>query len=135
MIGGHQRIAAFESIKPNVVIETRLDSPDRVGTVAYGYVEVNGVRYSFREVDWDEQRERLAMVAANKHGGDWDSEMLYDILRELNPETLSLVGFEEVELASLRPPDPPASFPRFDENIPIQHKCPSCGYQWSGKAA
>ena len=30
---------------------------------------------------------------------------------------------------------PPEDFPEFDENIDTEHKCPKCGYAWSGKAS
>ena len=29
---------------------------------------------------------------------------------------------------------PPGEFPEVDGNIPTEHKCPKCGYEWSGKA-
>jgi hypothetical protein len=28
---------------------------------------------------------------------------------------------------------PPEEFPEFDEDIETEHKCPKCGYEWSGK--
>lgn len=31
-------------------------------------------------------------------------------------------------------PDPPGDFPEFDGDIPTDHRCPKCGYEWSGKA-
>lgn len=29
----------------------------------------------------------------------------------------------------------PDQFPEFDEDIPTQHRCPKCNYEWSGKAS
>ncbi len=66
---------------------------------------------------------------------------LRDILAELkgadfDPE---LAGFDEAALAELladaAEPTAPEDFPEVDENIPIDHQCPKCGYQWSGKPA
>jgi len=28
----------------------------------------------------------------------------------------------------------PAAFPEYDESIETDHRCPKCGYEWSGKA-
>lgn len=33
------------------------------------------------------------------------------------------------------PPAPPDDFPEFDESIETEHKCPKCGYAWSGKSS
>jgi hypothetical protein len=49
--------------------------------------------------------------------------------------------YAEHELAALLAHDTasvvesPDSFPAFDESIPTEHRCPSCGYSWSGKSS
>lgn len=30
-------------------------------------------------------------------------------------------------------PQPPAEFKAYDEDLKVEHRCPSCGYEWSGK--
>jgi hypothetical protein len=102
LAGGNQRVTTFMS-DPElpVVITNRLAKPDRTGTVAYGHVEMHGTRFSYREVDWDERRELAANVAANKHGGEWDTEELTKILQELSegdPQKIALTGFEPGDL-------------------------------------
>lgn len=102
LVGGHQRLTAWEN-RADVTITETLSKPDRVGTVAYGFVQIDGTRYAYREVDWDENRERAANIAANKHGGEFDDKMLMDIVRNLDtkkPES-SAIGFDAKELAEL----------------------------------
>jgi len=77
---------------------------------------------------------------------------------------LSLVGFNDLELSSLMSGEglpsstaddngseddddedsdggesaeklPPEEFPEVDDNIETDHRCPSCGYEWSGKTS
>jgi hypothetical protein len=102
LVGGHQRLTAWEN-RANVTITETLKKPDRVGTVAYGFVQIDGTRYAYREVDWDENRERAANLAANKHGGEFDDAKLMEIVRNLDtakPES-SAIGFDPKELAVL----------------------------------
>src|SRR2546430_1856562 len=66
LVGGHQRIAAFRESEIPAIITQRLNKPDRTGTTAYGHIEMFGTRYSYREVDWDEQKELSANIAANQ---------------------------------------------------------------------
>lgn len=33
------------------------------------------------------------------------------------------------------PVQPPEEFPEYGEGIPVEHTCPRCGYQWSGKTS
>jgi hypothetical protein len=102
LVGGHQRLSAFDD-SAKVTITHALKKPDAVGTVAYGFVEMNGTRYSYREVDWNQNRERAANIAANKHGGEFDDALVTQIIRELDvnaPESAS-IGFDADELAKI----------------------------------
>lgn len=108
LVGGHQRIEAFVDknakgdYKGKVVIEERLAKPDKCGTVAWGYVEIDGARHGYREVDWDENTEKAANIAANRHGGEFQEEELAEIIKELdgNIDT-ELLGFDSSELDAL----------------------------------
>jgi hypothetical protein len=100
LVGGHQRVSAFEAAKVSVSIDTRLAKADRTGTTAYGHIEMFGTRYSYREVDWDEHREAAANIAANQHGGEFDWELVADITRDLAVER-DLLGFSAEELENL----------------------------------
>ena len=67
---------------------------------------------------------------------EWDEELLafeLDGLRDLGFDMAS-IGFAPGELNDLigTPNTGPGEFPVVDENIETEHKCPKCGYAWSG---
>lgn len=99
LVGGHQRI---KCLPPDAVIEKKdLKEKTKTGTVAHGHIIIYGERYTYREVDWDEAREKAANIAANKHGGDWDDDKLADLLRGLSEMPgfdIDLIGFDSKEL-------------------------------------
>ncbi len=135
LVGGHQRQKAIPT-DAKITIETQFAKPTPNGTVAEGFVLVGGERFRYREVNWPPKKERLAMLAANQHGGEWETDQLANLLSEMDVAGRLLAGFDEEEtnrlLASITAP---ADFPVVDENLPIEHKCPKCGYKWSGKPA
>ena len=104
LAGGHQRGKALPDAP--ITITREYAEPTRSGTVAEGYVEINGERFSIRFVDWDEQTEHAANVAANKHGGSFDNEKLREIMLELDHHNfdLDLTGFSLDELDILMAP-------------------------------
>ena len=101
MIGGHQRVKILGELP--VTVLRRFDPPTARGTVAEGFVEYQGERFIYREVRWTLRTEQAAMLAANKHGGDWDLDLVADLLGELRNEELdmALTGFGESELSRL----------------------------------
>lgn len=134
LVGGHQRVKLLGDAP--VTIVKAYKRPTKRGTTAEGFVTHDGERFTYRIVDWDENTERGAMIAANKHGGEWDTHRLKEILAGLREDAfeMDLTGFNPAELARiLKEPTSPETFPTFDTNLPIQHKCPKCGYAWSGK--
>lgn len=101
LVGGNQRTELF-SEQPEAIVRIveRLDEPNDVGTVAWGYVEFGGDRYSYREVDWPDEMVREASVKANKLGG----EFAFDILLEHHEiEELIDFGFEAWEFKAHAP--------------------------------
>jgi ParB-like chromosome segregation protein Spo0J len=90
-----------------------------------------------------ETQRRAYVIADNKLAlnAGWDEEMLgleLADLRELDFD-LDLTGFDADEIErALNPPErddtPPEDFGEVDENIDTEHKCPKCGYRWSGKS-
>lgn len=98
LVGGHQRTKVLGSAP--VEITKRYETATANGTVAEGFVIFEGERYTYREVSWDEHTENAAMIAANKHGGDWDFPMLSTLLLELDTGAfdLALTGFSAQEL-------------------------------------
>lgn len=92
-----------------------------------------------------EQR-RAYIIADNQLAlnAGWDTELLQIEVAALNLADfdLALLGFDEDRIASLLDPEgidkgepdrSPEDFPEVDDDIETDHRCPSCGYEWSGK--
>lgn len=97
LIGGHQRI---KNIDADCKI-TKKPYTDKTGTVALGYIEAESGRMTYREVDWSEEKEKKANIAANKHGGEFDDDLLKELLDDLkleDPLDIELIGFDEIPL-------------------------------------
>src|SRR4051812_43912555 len=71
LVGGHQRREIFDP-ESVVTITKKFSKPTKTGTVAEGFVEFNGEKFSYREVYWDAHLEKAANIAANKGAGEWD---------------------------------------------------------------
>lgn len=106
LVGAHQRA----TLEPDaeVIITKRYDPPDELGTVAEGYVDAGGgVRIPYREVHWQEEGKHLAaVVAANKHGGEWDRQKLAEVIvriDELNFD-VAFTGYNVEEVAGIVAP-------------------------------
>lgn len=95
LVGGHQRTNAFKSKKAVVTLDDELKSPTKTGTVATGYIEVEGEKFSYREVDWDSDKEARANILANKVSGQWDFDMLANAF---DVDTLLASGWRASEL-------------------------------------
>lgn len=113
LVGGHRRTDELPD-DAKITITERFETRLASGTVATGYIEAWGERFSYREVDWTEEDELLAMIGANQHGGEWDYNLLADAFMEVDAKNLDidLTGFEVDEIASLidlsgaPPPEP-----------------------------
>lgn len=102
LVGGHQRVEAFRALKaPKIVINERLETPNSVGTVARGFVVFGDEKFGYREVDWTVEFEEAANVAANRIQGEWDADMLAQIMYEMSDELRELTGQTEDEIAKL----------------------------------
>ena len=83
LIGGHQRQKIFKDAK-----------------ITQGKVHWQGHEFPYREVNWSEEKEKAANIAANKGGGEWDKEILaewFTELRDVNFD-LDLTMFDSSEL-------------------------------------
>jgi hypothetical protein len=101
LVGAHQRKKSIPQNCPVVILE-KFSEPNMQGTTARGFVDMqNGERITFREVDWSESKEKAAMIAANKHSGDWEIETLSQLFNELEQSDRDLTGFQEIEIARL----------------------------------
>jgi ParB-like chromosome segregation protein Spo0J len=92
-----------------------------------------------------ETQRRAYVIADNQLAllAGWDESVLALEMKALQIEDfdLGLTGFDQAEIDRLLdgagPSDvqSPDAFPEVDENIETDHKCPSCGYEWSGGKA
>lgn len=91
LAGGHQRVVTMEEHDAALItITQRYDVPTKTGTIAEGYIEYLGERYSYRAVDWDENTEKAANLAANKGAGNWHDELLGQWMRDLDKSNFNL---------------------------------------------
>ena len=99
LVGGHQRTKLLDPTWP-IVKEAHTDE---LGTVAKGYIDTPFGHMAYREVDWDEQKEHTANIAANKMGGSFDEDLLSQLLQDLQKQgaDLDLTGFMGKELDDL----------------------------------
>lgn len=96
LVGGNQRSNFFKEHPEAVKIELTEEFPaNEQGTVALGYIVYNGEKYSFRKVDWDEEKEARANILANKVGGTWDFNMLANAFDQ---DMLLASGWKSFEL-------------------------------------
>lgn len=102
LVSGHQRGKVLPP-DADIVIMQQYDPPTRTGTVAQGHVLIAGEKFAYREVDWDEQKETAGMIAANRHGGEWDYPTYADLMLELEHSNydLDLTGNTESDLEKL----------------------------------
>ncbi len=80
IVGGHMRVKHL----------------DPSWEIVDGFVQgPNGERWSYRAVDWPEEKEKAANLAANKMGGDFDMTGVEAMLKELQALNydLDLTGF------------------------------------------
>lgn len=97
LVGGHQRLKHLDPAWP-VVKEPH---SDQNGTVAKGYIDTPFGQLTYREVDWSENWEKSANIAANQHGGKFDEEKLKKVVEDIASDEqfdLPLLGFDANEL-------------------------------------
>jgi len=100
LVSGHQRSKSLPK-DAQIVIEHKYDQPTGAMTTAVGYVEVDGERFKYREVDASPEWEMEALLAANKHGGTWDEDLLKINLIDFPKMDLDMAGFDLLELKNM----------------------------------
>ncbi len=102
LVGGHKRVEVFRQSAEISVSKTD-QAEDEQGTVAHGYVIVDGGRFAYREVRWSPQVEAAANLAANRWGAEWEWALVSDSLQAManDPSLMALTGFPAHELDNL----------------------------------
>tara|TARA_R110001599_G_scaffold285941_1_gene488471 strand:+ start:69 stop:590 length:522 start_codon:yes stop_codon:yes gene_type:complete len=82
--------------------------------------------------------EKVGLALADNRTADlseWDQEMLHQLSQEhdisdwfTSEDLNTITGDPVLEL------EPPQDFDEIDDDIATEHRCPSCGYEWSGKS-
>lgn len=137
LVGGHQRTKHFDK-DAQIVVEKKYTKPTKVGTVAEGFVTLNGERFKYREVHWDETKEKAANLAANKGAGEWDAPLLGELLAEIEDLSfdLDLTMFDADERSQFMLSEDDSNFGpgdaddqgKLDRKKPV--KCPHCGTEF-----
>jgi hypoxanthine phosphoribosyltransferase len=73
-VGGNQRSKIFDGAE--IAILEKFDKPKSDKTVVTGFVNWNGNKYLYREVQFTEEEFREACIIANAGGGTWDYNLL-----------------------------------------------------------
>lgn len=120
----------------------------RTGHILAGnhrYAVAKAMHYADVPVAWvdvDDEQELRILIADNRTTrlGIDNEASLAELLSELavTPIGLEGTGYDGDDLdalisgvaANAKSPD---EFPEVDETLPTDFKCPSCGYEWSGK--
>ena len=92
LIGGHMRVALLQDAKVQISQDSEM-----------GVITKDGISYSLRVVDWDEDKELAANIAANKGAGEWDYQQLTEWMHDLDAKNfdLGLTMFDASEIESL----------------------------------
>jgi hypothetical protein len=73
-VGGNQRSKIFDG--SDITVLERFEEPQSDKTVAIGFINWNGNKYLYREVQFTEEEFREACIVANNDGGSFDWDML-----------------------------------------------------------
>jgi len=93
-----------------------------------------------RFMDLTERQAHLLALADNRlsERTPWNESELHAILSGCSLEEAALAGWSEKDIDSmskaLAGDEPPDDFDEYDDDINTEHKCPKCGYEWSGKS-
>lgn len=105
----------------------------RLGSIE-GKIEYFPVVQRFGLSEDDKRAMRIADNQVALLAG-WDDQLVSFEVKSLERSgfDMKLLGFGEKQLVSFTTAlKPPGSFSIYDENIPVDHKCPKCGYVGSG---
>ena len=86
--------------------------------------------------DWSIEQARAYALADNRTAelAEWDTKVLADQLVDLDAVGWDVSEFGFEPLSPPTDPGPPSDFPTYDDDTPTEHRCPKCGYEWSGSS-
>ena len=83
-------------------------------------------------VDEDEANKIIATHDPIAAMANTDAEKLGALINGIETQSDAIKDLLGHILEDISGPPSPEEFPEVDENIDIEHKCPKCGYRWSG---
>lgn len=97
LVSGHQKV---KHLQPNARVEKKAHT-DGTGTVAIGRILSGKNSWPYREVDWDQDTEDAALIAANANGGEFEELSLAKLVKGLDlkgydMDVLGLSNLEEI---------------------------------------
>jgi len=99
LVGGHQRMSVLPA-DAVIEIDRRYDEPTRTGTVTEGSIVIDGERFKYREVNWEETKHAAGNIAANnpKIAGEFTADLgvLLDELNMSMPALAKDLQFDEL---------------------------------------
>lgn len=103
LVGGHQRNRALPESASIEIDGQRRRTPNDQGTVAVGWIMLDGERWRYREVKVDLETEQAMNLAANKFGEQmWDYDKLAAKLGVFSGSAdATLSGFTAAEIEAL----------------------------------
>lgn len=99
-VGGNQRSKIFDGAEIEIIKKYKQAQPDK--TVAFGFIDWNGNKYLYREVQFTKEEFREASIVANNDGGTFDWEKLS---KEWDKVELLSLGLDISEYEHLFPKD------------------------------
>lgn len=86
--------------------------------------------------DWTIEQARAYALADNRTAelAEWDTKVLADQLVDLDAVGWDVSEFGFEPLSPPTDPEPPSDFPTYDDDTKTEHRCPKCGYEWSGSS-
>jgi len=140
IVAGHGRIETLTAMRA-----ANEDAPDRVIAEDEDGTPLSDWRVPVVQVHLGNLAEAEAFALADNRlveVGGYDDAALLTLLSEMvAADQLASTGWTAADLARLSSEGdaeraaatPPDQFPTYDDDIPIEHRCPRCGYEWSGK--
>lgn len=136
IVGGHQRVKALPKGCMITVLKVH-KKPTKAGTVAEGFIEFAGESFKYREVSWDEQKEKAANLAANRGAGEWDLGTVSEWMQELDDFGFDtkLTLFDEGEIEDFLKVGTfedakPSKREKPSKEIDVKVECPDCGHKF-----
>lgn len=90
LVSANQRTSLFNLKKNRIEYTEQLKTPTEDGTTAYGYIIIDNQKFSYREVKWEEEKHKAAVLLANTHAGQFDFSMLESEFADIDFEGLGM---------------------------------------------